>query len=289
MPYIYKYMKELLICPICENKFQTLNSHIHFKHKLTTEEFLIKYPGTKLVSDKIKIDVSNSCKKSGCGKWMKGYEFTDERKQEYSIKFSGEKNSFYGKKHSKKTKKRMSDNHADFSGDKNPLVKWLNKDPKNREEYSNKFKVLWNQENMKEILSKRNSKSVKKSMLNGNHNPYSKCKHGWFESKKFNNKFYYQSSYEEKFLNFCESSDKISSLQRLPFVIPYIDSVGKKRNYFADFLINRMMVIEIKPKSMLDYNNNKFKIEAGREYCTQNGFEYKLLMEEELKDLNKVL
>jgi len=281
-------IKELLTCPICNKQFQTLNSHIHFKHKLTTEELLEKYPNTKLVSELIKETLSQSCKKSGCGKWMKDYEWPKWRRKQYRQVNSGKGNPFFGKKHTKKTRKQMSDNHADFRGNKNPLVKWL-KDPKNKELYSQRMKEVWQDERLYKIACERNLENAKKMVLNGNHHPYSNCETGWFQSIKFNDRFYYQSSYEKRFLEFCELSDKIKALQKLPFVISYKDENGRKRNYYADFLVNQKIVIEIKPKSMLNYNHNKEKIKAGKKYCQNNGYEYKLLMEEELKDLNKML
>jgi hypothetical protein len=90
-------------------------------------------------------------------------------------------------------------------------------------------------------------------------------------------------------LEFCETSNKIKALQRLSFVIPYKDESGKQRNYYPDFIVNQIVVIEVKPKSMLNYNHNKQKIAAGKKYCNKNGYEYKLLMEDELKDLDKIL
>lgn len=280
---------EKLICPICQKEFKSLNSHIHFKHKLSIQEFLSKYPNTKLVSESIKQKVSKSCKNSGCGKWMKGYKFSDKRKKQYSEMNSGKDNPFYGKKHSDKTRKLMSDNHADFTGKNNPLVKWLNKDEKNKEEYSQTMKDAWSDPEKYPMLCKRNSESIKKAILNGNHNPYSNCLHGWFESKKFNKKFYYQSSYEFVFLEFCEKSDKVSSLQNVNFSIPYKDDDGKEHNYFPDFVVNGKIVIEIKPKNMLDYNNNLKKIEYAKKFCSVYGYEYKLLMEKELDNLDENL
>lgn len=285
-------MKELLTCPICSKEFQTLNSHIHFKHQLTTEQFLQQYPNTKLVSNQIKELVSNTCKKSGCGKWMKGYEYPEWRIKQYQEKFSGKGNTFYGKKHSKKTRKQMSDNHADFTGNKNPFIQWLKEDEKNKELFSESLKNGWKEkfkdENYRKLFCENVSKRVSNIYLKG-FNPYTNCERGWFQSVKFNNKFYYCSSYEKKFLEFCESSNKIKALQRLPFVIPYKDEIGKKRNYFADFFVNQNVVIEIKPKSMIDYNHNKQKIKTGKKYCQKNGFEYKLLTEDELNNLDKIL
>jgi hypothetical protein len=48
-------------------------------------------------------------------------EWSDERKKQSKGKFAKEKNPFFGKKHSKITKEKMSKNHADFTGDKNPF------------------------------------------------------------------------------------------------------------------------------------------------------------------------
>ena len=69
----------------------------------------------------------------------------------------------------------------------------------------------------------------------------------------------------------------------------FIVQSDKLRNYYADFFINNDVLIEIKPKSMMNYNHNREKINAGKEYCKNMGYEYKVLTEEELKDLNKVL
>ena len=58
--------------------------------------------------------------------------WSEERKNVYRIKFSGEKNPFYGKKHSDVTKKKMSENN-------NPRKK-LTQEHKNRISNSNKGK-----------------------------------------------------------------------------------------------------------------------------------------------------
>lgn len=46
-----------------------------------------------------------------------------------SCSIKGERNGFYNKKHSDNTKQKMSDNHADFSGDNNPFRKACLKNP----------------------------------------------------------------------------------------------------------------------------------------------------------------
>jgi len=284
-------MKNLVSCPICNREFKSLMSHLLRIHRSTPSSVLLKYPNTKMVSESVKNKASRSCKMVGCGKWMREYKWPDWRKKEYSSRFSGKNNTFYGKTHTKKTRRKMSKNHADFNGDKNPLRIWL-KDTGNKEKYCSGVKrwmtEKWENKEYRKIHSERLSKQTSKQHLNG-FNPYSNCKHGWFESKKFGLKIYYQSSYEEKFMEYCEHSTKIKALQRVPFMIPYKDDSGICRNYIADFLINKNVVVEIKPKSMLDYNQNRQKIEAARIYCRDHKYKYKLLTEDELKNLDQIL
>ena len=281
-------MNQLISCPICLRKFKSLMSHIRLAHHLTPHELLEKYPNTKMVSDLVKQKASHSCIESGCGR-KHGFTVSEEQKLKISNAVSGERNPFYGKQHSKNTKRKMSRNHADFRGMKNPLVKWLNQDPQNKEIYSRRCRETWQDPKNYETLCQSNRKSIVKAMLNGNHHPYSKCERGWFKSQKFGRKFYYQSSYEKRFLEYCETAAKISSLQTLPFVIPYKDNDGNDHSYYADFLVNGITVVEIKPSTMMDYNHNREKIVAGRKYCRQNGYDYKLLTENELNDLENVL
>jgi hypothetical protein len=58
-----------------------------------------------------------------------------------SEKFNGENNPFYGKKHTEDTRKKMSMNHADFFGDKNPFKKSLT--PEKLLDHKNRCKNIW--------------------------------------------------------------------------------------------------------------------------------------------------
>lgn len=68
---------------------------------------------------------------------------SEEAKQKRKGLFSGDKNPFFGKKHTKETKEKMSKNHADFSGDKNPFKKACEKDPELLVELSNRVQNYW--------------------------------------------------------------------------------------------------------------------------------------------------
>jgi group I intron endonuclease len=271
------------------NHFSKLKSNIHRNNHL--QNSYNYYGKDKFIFEIIEyIENINNLSKKEFGKiltdredyWINFYHSNDP---DFGYNIRKIATSNLGIQYSEEACQKMSKNHADFNGNKNPLVKWLNKDIKNKDEYSKKCIQTWSDPKNYETLCQSNRKNIVKAMLNGNHHPYSNCDHGWITSQKFKNKFYYQSSYEKRFVEFCEMSSKIGSLQRMPFVIPYVDSKGKIRNYFADFLVNQKIVIEIKPKSMLSYNNNQFKIDAGKKYCLEHGYEYKLLMENELNNL----
>lgn len=73
----------------------------------------------------------------------KGSKMSEEQKQLRREMFKGENNPFYGKKHSEETKQKMQENHADFSGDKNPFKKAVLKNPELRKQSSNIKKDFW--------------------------------------------------------------------------------------------------------------------------------------------------
>jgi group I intron endonuclease len=60
---------------------------------------------------------------SGKNNGMYGKTHSEEYKMYLKEKMSGESNPFYGKNHTDATKKKMSENHVDFSGGKNPASK----------------------------------------------------------------------------------------------------------------------------------------------------------------------
>lgn len=270
-------MEDKIECPACNKKLKALFPHVRLFHKMKMVDFLKMYPGTKITADAYK------------GGRKKGFRLSEEEKRRRSESMKGKNNHFYGKKHSKETREKMSQNHADFTGDKNPLRCWLEKDKNNRIKYSEAMKSSKNNPIFLEKFRIIARDRMKKLILEGKHEPYSNCKHGWFSSEKFSKKFYYQSSYEDRFLNYCETTERVTSLEKSPFCIPYLGQDGTGHNYFPDFFINGSILIEIKPKSMLDFNNNRSKILAGFDFCEKNGYKFLVVTEKELADLDSFL
>lgn len=264
-------MNEKIKCPICEKEFHRL--YIHLKiHSLSVEMFLIQFPDYPIQSEYIKNKTSESCKKSKCGSWFKGITLTEEHKKKCSISLIGKN---LGKKLTEETKTKMRENHADFRGEKNPYLKAYNKDENLREKAKKNFQKLWQEINSSpekrlEWLDKQ-SKSQAESMLKNNTEKKIKSgyKRGYFNSSKFDKKFYYRSSYEKKFLELCEINEKITSLTEVSFFIKYLD--GKQtRRYIPDFLVNNKLILEIKSDYNLTQEITKKKIVAGRKYCEEN-------------------
>ncbi len=108
----------------------------HFKKccNLTHKEYIKKYPNIELLSKERNKKISNTlkgrklseqrCKNMSIGR--KGMKFSDKHKQNMSITKkklyeNGYINPKKGKKLSKETKQKMKDNHADVSGENNPM------------------------------------------------------------------------------------------------------------------------------------------------------------------------
>lgn len=120
----------------------------------------------------------------------------------------------------------------------------------------------------------------------------------------------YRSSWELKFMRWCDTNEKVLEYSSEEFFIPYFDPTTKKvRRYFPDFLvkyitkegITKKAIIEIKPlretkepvlsknkkkktilNETLTYVKNQAKWKAAEEFCKDNLMEFRLITENEL-------
>lgn len=120
---------------------------------------------------------------------------------------------------------------------------------------------------------------------------------------------YYRSSWERKFMVYCDTNEKILEWGSEEIFIWYKSPVDRKAHrYFPDFYIKvlessgqiKKYLIEIKPKKQTapppkpqrqtkkylyeayEYAKNQAKWEAAREWCADRGYEFKVLTEIEL-------
>ena len=131
-------------------------------------------------------------------------------------------------------------------------------------------------------------------------------------SKKYRgdiDKIYYRSSWERRFMVYCDRNDKIIEWGSEEVIIPYRSPIdGKIHRYFPDFYIKvkqqngsvKKMLIEIKPYNQCQppqipkrktpkfinevrtWGINKAKWKAANEFCLDRQMEFKILTEHEL-------
>lgn len=119
----------------------------------------------------------------------------------------------------------------------------------------------------------------------------------------------YRSSWEVKFMNYCDSRDDIVEWSSEEVVLPYFDPVqNKMRRYFVDFWMKvkqpdgstKKFLVEIKPdkftrppappkrktrqfvEEALQYATNNAKWEAATKICEENDMEFVILTENHL-------
>ena len=121
------------------------------------------------------------------------------------------------------------------------------------------------------------------------------------------NNIVYRSSWERRFMLYCDRSDAIIEWGSEEIIIPYISPLdGRMHRYFPDFYIKvkqadgsvKKMLIEVKPKAQCGpppipkrktkrfitevrtWGVNKAKWDAAIEWCNDRGIEFKILTED---------
>lgn len=123
------------------------------------------------------------------------------------------------------------------------------------------------------------------------------------------NSISYRSSWELKFMRWCDNNPSVTKWCSEELVIPYWSRAdGKERRYFTDFVVQftnrdgstQTVIIEIKPESQTkppvkgrkktktyikecyDWQVNQDKWDAVKEYADKNGMTFRVLTEHEL-------
>jgi hypothetical protein len=120
----------------------------------------------------------------------------------------------------------------------------------------------------------------------------------------------YRSSYELKFMQYCDLTESVNSWKSEEFFIPYLSPIDNKvHRYFPDFFVkykdkngnNRLLVVEIKPQkdlkmpeqnpkrrtkswaySVKNWAINQAKWNAAKEWCADRNYEFRIMTEKEL-------
>ncbi len=139
----------------------------------------------------------------------------------------------------------------------------------NKEKMSNITKEMWKNEEYRNKQS-----SAHKNWALNNPNKVFCGRHGTISSIKSNSgEISYDSTWEEDFIEFCNTLDSVISIERSDLHIPYTFN-GEIRYYFPDFIIvteNETLLVEIKSDWMLESDERtKLKIDSGRAFVKES-------------------
>jgi len=217
----------------------------------------------------------------------------------------GERNSFYGKKHTsesiekriktlstsdswksyleyKKTEEYQKSIRDKISGENNGRFGkgslkdiWTNKYGIEEAEIRHKN---WT-DKLSVAFSGENNHMYGKPSPVGSGNGWS----GWY------NGWYFRSLRELSYM-ITEIEDKNLSWEngeQNKYKIPYIDWDGKERNYFPDFVVENKYMIECKPFNLQNSKSVLAKKEFATEFCSNNKLEY-IIVEPEIISIEKI-
>lgn len=112
----------------------------------------------------------------------------------------------------------------------------------------------------------------------------------------------YRSSYEKRFIYWCESDNRVKFWGSECMAIPYMSVTDQKQHsYYPDFVVEmtngEKWIIEIKPKSQCvrpvnpngwlwnEYTKNIAKWAEAKRFCKSRGYKFKVLTEETIYKL----
>lgn len=103
----------------------------------------------------------------------------------------------------------------------------------------------------------------------------------------------YRSSYEYRFILYCENNPNVVEWSYETLKIPYKDPTGKLHNYYMDFIVKykngSTYLIEVKPYTQTlpqrnaAYRKNSLKWEAAKNYANERGFTFMIVTEKSLE------
>lgn len=99
----------MITCKLCGKEFKSLPSHINFKHAMTKDDYISKFPGEKIIDDELSKSFSENSKK--IHQHLKNIDPAKYRAvREQTCKTMRDKKG-PGWTHSNKTKKQMAESH----------------------------------------------------------------------------------------------------------------------------------------------------------------------------------
>lgn len=295
----------LIECKICGKFYKSLQTHIK-THNISSSEYKELYKSPLFCEETINknrksvkkavesqtpeerslrgIKAAETRKINGTnrGGRKKGFSHTEEWKESHR-QLMLQNNPFLGKVHSDETKEKMSLNHADFRGEKNPFRKSLLENPKKRKEHKLRCSNLWkirksNIEYMRNWRIKCSQRMASSSFFKDcKYHKYHKC--GFLETKKAGNIFV-RSSWEKEVALQLDENESVVSFTIENHLIEYLNNMNEIRYSRLDFLVEvfngNKILIEVKPKPLQIYGNNVYKIIGYQNFCKKTNYQFSL-------------
>jgi len=202
---------------------------------------------------------------------------------------NGNKNPFYGKKHSKESMSKMveTSNNSEkrqkyyekvkSEEHRHNISEWMKK---NSPMKGKSFYTIWVEkygvevaDEMKKEVNLRKSVKGEKNYWFGKTPPFGSGNgwSGWYKG------WYFRSLLELSYMINIIEKHNINWItgEQIKFMIKY-EHNGVIKNYFPDFILNEKYMIECKPKKLWNTELIKSKKKYAEEFCNENGFIYKL-------------
>jgi hypothetical protein len=105
---------------------------------------------------------------------------------------------------------------------------------------------------------------------------------GWYKN------WYFRSIKELSFMiNYIEKNNHTwKSAEISEYAIPYIYFDGAERHYFADFIVNNNLLVEVKPLSLVNTPLVQLKSRAAIKWCNSKKIKYQIFTEKQFDILN---
>ncbi|NTU62391.1 MAG: hypothetical protein HGB05_03095 [Chloroflexi bacterium] len=108
---------------------------------------------------------------------------------------------------------------------------------------------------------------------------------GKFPSLKLNRAVQFESTLERDYLHVLDYDQAVTFFEEQPLVIEY-QHAGKARRYTPDFHIvwcHQNILIECKPAPLVNTEANQRKFIAARQFCMEQGWEFQIITDAELR------
>ena len=130
-------------------------------------------------------------------------------------------------------------------------------------------------------IKRSNSESGSKNPMFGKPSPKGSGNgwSGWYKG------WYFRSFLELSYMIKVIEKNNLhwESAEKKELAISYVDSSGKQRTYFADFLVDNCRLVECKPRRLIDGSKLvSDKTKAAKKFCKQHNLKFEILEPEKL-------